>query len=67
VKALVESGRVRSTFSALSGGAAMGFDFEGMLGVVMALAPGDFYKSMTTYADPTIWQASRLPLARVTY
>jgi hypothetical protein len=45
----------------------MGFDFEGMLGVVMALAPGDFYKSMTPYADPTIWQASRLPLARVTY
>lgn len=34
----------------------MGFDFEGMISVVMALAPADFYKSMTTHADQTIWQ-----------
>ncbi len=27
-----------------------------MLDVVMALKPTDFYKSMTTYADHTIWQ-----------
>jgi motility quorum-sensing regulator/GCU-specific mRNA interferase toxin len=27
-----------------------------MLAVVLALKPGDFYKSMTTYADHTIWQ-----------
>ena len=25
-------------------------------GVVMALAPADFYKSMTTHADHRIWQ-----------
>jgi motility quorum-sensing regulator/GCU-specific mRNA interferase toxin len=24
--------------------------------VVLALKPADFYKSMTTYADHTIWQ-----------
>ena len=27
-----------------------------MLAVVMALTPKDFYKSMTTHADHTIWQ-----------
>ena len=27
-----------------------------MLAVVMALVPSDFYKSMTTHADHTIWQ-----------
>jgi motility quorum-sensing regulator/GCU-specific mRNA interferase toxin len=56
VKTLVEAGKVRSTVSALTGGAALGFDFEGIVGVVMALAPADFYKSMTTHADHTAWQ-----------
>lgn len=56
VKALIEAGKVRSTVSALAGGAALGFDFEGILGVVKALTPADFYKSMTTHADHRIWQ-----------
>lgn len=56
VKALVNAGKVRSTMSALTGGAALGFDFEGIVGVVMALAPADFYKSMTTHADHRVWQ-----------
>lgn len=56
VKALIEAGKVRSTVSALAGGAAIGFDFEGIVGVVMALAPADFYKSMTTHADHKVWQ-----------
>lgn len=43
-------------FSALAGGAAMGIDFEGMLKIVMALTPKDFYKCMTTHADHKIWQ-----------
>lgn len=34
----------------------MGFDYRDMLAVVMALTPPDFYKSMTTHADHTIWQ-----------
>lgn len=34
----------------------MGLDFSGMLAVVMALAPSDFYKSMTTHADHAVWQ-----------
>ncbi|MGO9774573.1 MAG: type II toxin-antitoxin system MqsR family toxin [Roseiarcus sp.] len=56
VKALIEAGKVRSTVSALAGGAALGFDFEGIVGVVKALTSADFYKSMTTHADHRIWQ-----------
>jgi motility quorum-sensing regulator/GCU-specific mRNA interferase toxin len=56
VKALVAAGKVRSTVSALAGGAALGFDFAGVVSVVEALTPRDFYKSMTTYADHRIWQ-----------
>jgi len=56
VKAMIEAGKVRSTMSALAGGTALGFDFEGIVGVVMALTPADFYKSMTTHADHRVWQ-----------
>lgn len=56
VKRLVEVGKVRSTRSVLSDGAALGFDFEGIINVVMALTPADFYKSMTSHADHRIWQ-----------
>ena len=56
VKALIAGGKVRSTVSALTGGAALGFDVAGMVSVVMALAPADFYKSMTTNVDHRIWQ-----------
>lgn len=45
VKALVASGQVRSTFSALAGAAALGLDFDGIVAVVMALTTADFYKS----------------------
>jgi motility quorum-sensing regulator/GCU-specific mRNA interferase toxin len=56
VKTMVEAGKVRSTLSALTGGAALGFDFDGMLDVVRALTMEDFHKSMTTHADHRIWQ-----------
>ena len=56
VKALIGAGKVRSTPSALIGGSALGFDFDGIVSVVMALVPADFYKSMTTYGDHTVWQ-----------
>jgi motility quorum-sensing regulator / GCU-specific mRNA interferase toxin len=56
VLALLEAGMVRSTMSALSGAAAMGFDFNDMIEVIRALAPKDFYKSMTTHADHRVWQ-----------
>ena len=56
IKALVEARKVRTTQSARVGADALGFDFAGMLAVVSALTTADFYKSMTTHADHTIWQ-----------
>lgn len=56
VKALIEAGKVRSTMSALAGGAALGLDFAGILGVIQAMSTADFYKCMTTHADHRIWQ-----------
>ena len=56
VKALVAAGKVRTTHSARVGAAALGFDFFGMTAVLMNLTMADFYKSMTTHADHTIWQ-----------
>ncbi len=56
VRALVQAGKVRSTMSALAGGAELGFDFAGMVGIVLTLTPSDFYKSMTTHADHQVWQ-----------
>jgi motility quorum-sensing regulator/GCU-specific mRNA interferase toxin len=56
VRAMVAAGKVRATVSALAGGAALGFGFEGIVGVVVALTPKDFFKSMTTHADHRVWQ-----------
>lgn len=56
VKAMVQAGKVRSTISALSGAAALGYDFAGMVEIVATLTMGDFYKSMTTLADHKVWQ-----------
>ena len=56
VKALVEAGKVRATHSARLGATGLGFELSDMLAVVRALTPADFYKSMTTHADHTLWQ-----------
>ena len=56
LKALIEAGKVRTTHAARAGANELGLDFSGMLAVVMALTPADFYKSMTTHADHTVWQ-----------
>ena len=56
VKALVVVGKVRATHSARLGASALGMEFSDVLAVVMALTPADFYKSMTTHADHTVWQ-----------
>jgi motility quorum-sensing regulator/GCU-specific mRNA interferase toxin len=56
VRQLIQDGKVHSTYSALAGAAALGLNFEGVLAVVLALTPKDFYKSMTTHADHTLWQ-----------
>jgi motility quorum-sensing regulator / GCU-specific mRNA interferase toxin len=64
VKAMVEAGKVRTTFSALAGGAALGFGFEEIAGVVAALMPREFYKSMTTHAGYRVWQDVYRPKTR---
>ena len=56
VKSLVAEGKVRTTSAARHGAITLGFDYSGMLAVVLALEATDFHKSMTTYADHTIWQ-----------
>lgn len=56
VKALVEIGNVRTTHSARAGADAPGLELADMLSVVMSLTPTDFYKSMNTHADHTIWR-----------
>jgi len=56
VKALVRDGKVRTTQAARAGAVEMGFDFAGMLGVVLGLTTKDFHKSMTTHSDPAVWQ-----------
>lgn len=56
IKALIQAGKVRTTHAARTGATALGLDYAGMLAVVIALQPTDFYKSMTTHADHSIWQ-----------
>jgi motility quorum-sensing regulator/GCU-specific mRNA interferase toxin len=56
IKAMIEAGKVRMTASAVAGAEQLGFDRSDMLAVVLALTPANFYKSMTTHADHTIWQ-----------
>ena len=56
VKTLIADGKVRATRSALSGAELLDIDFDGMVRIVNTLTPADFYKSMTTHADHTIWQ-----------
>lgn len=56
VRALVKAGQVRTTHAARVGANALGLTFSDMLDVVSALEPTDFYKSMTTHADHTVWQ-----------
>ena len=65
VKTLVEAGKVRSTHAARACANELGFAFSDMLEVVLALTPADFYKSMTTHADHTVWQDVYRPKTQV--
>ncbi len=56
IKVHITTGKVRATKTALMGATALGFDFDSMLAVLIALTPADFYKSMTTHADHRVWQ-----------
>jgi motility quorum-sensing regulator/GCU-specific mRNA interferase toxin len=56
VKMLVEAGRVRTTGVARTGAVELGLDLQGMFAIVLSLQASDFYKSMTTHSDHTVWQ-----------
>jgi len=62
---IVNAGQVSTTKAAREGGVALGFDFDGMLGVILALTNADFYKSMTTHADHRVWQDVCRPMTSV--
>jgi len=55
VRTMLAEVKVRTTMSALAGAAALGFDFDGIVEVIKALPPADFYKCMTTHADHWVW------------
>lgn len=65
VKSLLDAGRVRATFSALSGAAALGLEYDDIVDVVRALSASDFLKSMTTHADHRTWQDVYRPITQV--
>ncbi|MDT4331194.1 MULTISPECIES: type II toxin-antitoxin system MqsR family toxin [Methylomonas] len=56
IKALIADGKIRTTKSAREGAAALGFDFDDMLAVILELTGADFYQSMSTHADHKVWQ-----------
>jgi motility quorum-sensing regulator/GCU-specific mRNA interferase toxin len=56
IKSLVEAGKIRTTHAARVGANELGMSYSDMLTVIIALKSSDFYKSMTTYADHTVWQ-----------
>ena len=65
VKSLVIAGRIRVTSSALASAAVLDLGFSEIVAVVGALTARDFHKSMTTYADHTIWQDVYRPTTAV--
>ncbi|NDC10652.1 MAG: type II toxin-antitoxin system MqsR family toxin [Oxalobacteraceae bacterium] len=65
VQSLVKAGEVRVTRSAMVGASELGLELADMLAVVTSLTPDDFYKSMTTHADHTVWQDVYRPSTRV--
>jgi motility quorum-sensing regulator/GCU-specific mRNA interferase toxin len=65
IKALIESGRVRTTSVARAGANDLGLTYADMLDVIMTLTSADFYKSMTTYADHKVWQDVYRPCIHV--
>jgi motility quorum-sensing regulator/GCU-specific mRNA interferase toxin len=56
VRRLIGEGKVRATTIATDMADDLGCDFAGMVGVVLALTPKDFYKSMTTHVNHRVWQ-----------
>lgn len=57
VQAIVaERGVLAFTRTALDNGHAMGLSIQAMINVIQSMTKANFYKSMTTYYDHTVWQ-----------
>lgn len=56
IKTLIEAKKVRVTATALAGAAQLGLNQKQVLNVIQKLTKQDFYKSMTTHHDHTLWQ-----------
>lgn len=57
VRSLIEAGKVKATASAYNTARLIGVnELAEMCDVVTSLTPANFYKSMTTHKDHSIWQ-----------
>ncbi len=56
VTAFLAAGQIRTTKSAREGAIELGLEFADIKNVIAGLTIRNFYKSMTTLADHTIWQ-----------
>src|SRR5271155_2564420 len=65
IRRLIAEKKIRFTFAASTDASALGFDIPGMIAVVLALTPSDFYKSMTTYSDHRVWQDVYRPTTHI--
>lgn len=65
MQALATAGKVRTTHAARTGASELGLTFLDILEIMIALTSRDFYKSMTTYADHTLWQDVYRPVIQV--
>lgn len=50
------SRRIEMTLGARRDALALGFNLEGVQEVISSMEVGQFYKSMTSYQDHTVWQ-----------
>ncbi|MGL4723167.1 MAG: type II toxin-antitoxin system MqsR family toxin [Scandinavium sp.] len=67
IKQKVREGKVRATASAYEGADDLGFAeplLPKLCAIVLALKPGDFYKSMTAYRDHTLWHEVYRPVCQ---
>ncbi|AAS63731.1 mRNA interferase MqsR [Yersinia pestis] len=62
VKELVLKGNIKTTRTARDGAEELGLSFRDMCDAVSELISADFYKSMTTHQDHTIWQDVYRPM-----
>lgn len=56
VLAMVAAGKIRATNTAINGAEELGLTFDDICEVINQLKMTDFFKSMTTYSDYTVWQ-----------